>query len=102
MKEQFELPLEVSGEQLELPLEFIEETPFGEFKVNSIGLTPWLLTVSNFPIISFHDPKTGKIATLSWESGCLKFEGAADESAIIFFNELISHIDTKAKKYKNV
>ena len=46
-------------------------------------LAPWI------PKISFHDQNNNLVGTLVIENGTMRFEGNADESAKVFFENII-------------
>ena len=61
-----------------------------------------LLSISSSPTVTFYDQPSGKTGQLNWKDGVFRFEGAAEESALVFFTHVLRHVNTSAKIYKDV
>jgi hypothetical protein len=79
-------------------MELFETEPHSLF---NIGVFSQLLSINSNPTVSFYDNVSGKAGSLSWKDGVFRFEGAAEESALVFFTHVLHSVNTSAKIYKD-
>jgi hypothetical protein len=94
----------VLGEQ---PLNYLTTASQGGYVLSSTSTDDsislnWVRPADHF--IKFTEHKTGKtIGRLYEEDGVIKFEGQVDESAKLFFDQLIKHqLDELEARYKSL
>lgn len=81
------------------------ELNFREYFDSSFLLSCETVNLITQPVsaaVSFTDTKSGKIGKLDWTDGVFRFEGAAEESALIFFTHMLQNVNHQAKIYKDV
>ena len=89
---------EKKEEQLELNFKEYFDSSF----LLTVDTTNLINQHINSTAVTFHDCKSGKTGKLDWTGGVFRFEGAAEESAMIFFTHMLQNIDHKAKRFEDV
>lgn len=96
---EFNMPPSRAGEQLEL-FEAEPNTSF-IFSMAENSSFSKLLSINSSPTVTFYDKDSGKTGSLNWKDGVFRFEGAAEESALVFFTHVLHSVNTSAKIYKD-